>query len=222
MADLALYLLFLPLLIALPLLYLRRRSTRSANSSGSIRPPPSPWSLPVIGHIHHLSCALPHRAMCDLARRHGPLILLRLGELPCVVASSADAAREIMRTHDLVFASRHIGPTGRILVGGEDASHGILAAPYGEGWRQLRRICTMELLSLRRVRSFRPVRENEVRRLVSSVAAAASWQTPPGKKQAVNLSKMISEYVADAGVRAIIGSRFRDRGHVLEVAGAKA
>ncbi|GJN10745.1 hypothetical protein PR202_ga28864 [Eleusine coracana subsp. coracana] len=150
--------------------------------------------------------------MRDLARRHGPLILLRLGELPCVVASTADAAREIMRTHDLVFASRPIGPMGKILLGGEDASYGIVSAPYGEWWRQLRRICTMELFSLRRVRSFRPVREDEVRRLVHSVAtAAASATTPPGKKQAVNLSKMISAYVADAGVRAIIGSRFRDR-----------
>ncbi|KAK3125961.1 hypothetical protein QOZ80_7BG0612000 [Eleusine coracana subsp. coracana] len=215
MADLPLYLLFLPLLIVLPFLYLHRRSTRSANSSGSSsRPPPSPWALPVIGHIHHLGGALPHRAMRDLARCHGPLMLLRLGELPCVVASSADAAREIMRTHDLVFASRPIGPMGKILLGGEDASYGIVSAPYGDWWRQLRRICTMELFSLRRVRSFRPVREDEVRRLVRSVAAAAaSATTPPGKKQkqVVNLSKMIAAYVADAGVRAIIGSRFRDR-----------
>ncbi|KAK3127976.1 hypothetical protein QOZ80_7AG0580920 [Eleusine coracana subsp. coracana] len=210
MADLPLYLLFVSLLIVLPFLYLHR--SKRANFSGSSRPPPSPWALPVIGHIHHLGGALPHHAMRDLARRHGPLILLRLGELPCVVASTADAAREIMRTHDLVFASRPIGPMGKILLGGEDASYGIVSAPYGEWWRQLRRICTMELFSLRRVRSFRPVREDEVRRLVHSVAtAAASATTPPGKKQAVNLSKMISAYVADAGVRAIIGSRFRDR-----------
>ncbi|KAJ1292317.1 hypothetical protein BS78_02G383300 [Paspalum vaginatum] len=132
-------------------------------------------------------------------------MLLRLGELRVVVASSADAAREIMRTHDLAFATRPISPTGRALLG--DGSYGLVFAPYGEGWRQLRRICTTELLSARRVRSFRAVREEEVRRLLRSVAAAAA--DAPG--QPVNLSDMVSAYVADASVRAVIGSRFRDR-----------
>jgi len=188
--DLPLY-----VLLALPLiafLFLCFHRSRHAHATGRL--PPSPWALPVIGHIHHLAGALPHRAMRDLARRLGPLMLLRLGELRVVVASSADAAREVMRTHDLAFASRPINPTGRILLG--EHSDGLVAAPYGEGWRQLRRICTTELFSARRVRSFRAVREEEVRRLLQSVAAAAS---------PVNLSGMIAAYVADASVRAIIG-----------------
>lgn len=35
--------------------------------------------------------ALPHRALRDLARRHGPLMTLRLGELDATVASSPEA-----------------------------------------------------------------------------------------------------------------------------------
>lgn len=200
------YLLLIPLLAAIPLLYLRR----SARGHGSAlrRLPPSPWALPVIGHVHHLALAgsLPHRAMRDLARRFGPLMLLRLGELPVLVASSSDAAREIMRANDLAFATRPISPTGKILLG--EGSYGVVFAPYGDGWRQLRRICTMELLSARRVRSFRSVREEEVRRLLRSVAAAAA---APAASPVVNLSEMVSAYVADASVRAIIGSKFRDR-----------
>ncbi|PUZ73427.1 hypothetical protein GQ55_2G472900 [Panicum hallii var. hallii] len=200
MADLPLYLLVIPLLLAIPLLYLRRRSTRGHGSS-ALRLPPSPWALPVIGHMHHLAGgALPHHAMRDLARRLGPLMLLRLGELPVLVASSADAARDIMRSNDLAFATRPITPTAKILLG--EGRYGLVFAPYGDGWRQLRRICTMELFSARRVRSFRAVREEEVRRLLRSVAASTS---------PVNMSKMVSAYVADASVRSIIGSRFRDR-----------
>ncbi|CAN6226492.1 unnamed protein product [Urochloa humidicola] len=203
-ADLPLfYLLLIPPLVAIPLLYLRRST--SGNGQGSaLRLPPSPWSLPVIGHIHHLAGgALPHHAMRDLARRLGPLMLLRLGEIRVLVASSADAAREIMRTHDLAFSTRPMSPMGKILLG--EGSYGIVFAPYGDGWRQLRRICTTELFSARRVRSFRAVREDEVRRLLRSVAAAAASSVT------VNLSEMVSAYVADASVRAIIGSRFRDR-----------
>ncbi|CAN6212658.1 unnamed protein product [Urochloa humidicola] len=209
MVDLPPYVLFLPLLIlAIPFLFSHRRARAQ---HGSVRLPPSPWALPVIGHIHHLAGgALPHRAMRDLARRLGPLMLLRLGELRVVVASSADAAREVMRTHDLAFATRPMSRTGRILLG--DGCDGIVAAPYGDGWRQLRRICTTELFSARRVRSFRAVREEEVRRLLLSVAAAAAPASPPA-----NLSELVSGYVADASVRAIVGSRFRDRDTFLRL-----
>ncbi|CAN6169180.1 unnamed protein product [Urochloa humidicola] len=207
MVELALYVLFLSLLtIAVPFLLFRRWAR--APATASVRLPPSPWALPVIGHIHHLAGALPHRAMRDLARRLGPLMLLRLGELRIVVASSADAAREVMRTHDPAFASRPITRTGRIMMG-EDCD-GLIVAPYGDGWRQLRRICTTELFSARRVRSFRTLREEEVRRLLRSIASA-----PP--EEAVNLSEMLSAYVADASVRAIVGSRLRDRDTFLRL-----
>lgn len=204
--ELTEYLLLLPLLVV-PLLYLAASSSRR---SGRLRLPPGPWALPVVGHLHHLAGGLPpHRAMRDLARRHGPLMLLRLGEVEAVVASSPDAAREIMRTHDVAFASRPVGPMSRLWFQGAD---GLVFAPYGEAWRRLRRVCTQELLSHRRVQSFRPVREDELGRLLRAVDAAAAAGT------AVNLTAMMSTYVADSTVRAIIGSRrLKDRDAFLRM-----
>ncbi|KAI5002645.1 hypothetical protein ZWY2020_027295 [Hordeum vulgare] len=98
-----------------------------------------------------------------MSRRPGPLMLLRLCELRVVVASSSDAAREVMKTQDLASASRPMTPTGTALLGD---SPGIVFAPYGDAWRQLRKICTLELFTSRRIRSFRPVREEEVGRLL--------------------------------------------------------
>uniref|UniRef100_A0A0D9WSG8 Uncharacterized protein n=1 Tax=Leersia perrieri TaxID=77586 RepID=A0A0D9WSG8_9ORYZ len=43
--------------------------------------------------------------MRDLARRHGPVMILRLGEVPTLVVSYPDAAREVMKTHDMACAS---------------------------------------------------------------------------------------------------------------------
>jgi len=190
----------LPILAVVSFLWLRRAVL--GRRGGGPRLPPSPWALPVIGHLHHLAGALPHRAMRDLAARHGPVMLLRLGGLPVVVASSADAAREVMKARDIEFATRPVTRMARLVI--PEGAEGIVFAPYGDGWRQTRKICTVELLSARRVQSFRPVREDEARRLLHTVASAP-------RPRAVNLSELLAVYAADSSVRAIIGSRIKDR-----------
>uniref|UniRef100_M8AUG0 Putative Cytochrome P450 71D11 n=1 Tax=Aegilops tauschii TaxID=37682 RepID=M8AUG0_AEGTA len=192
------YLLFLAILVFIPLAYF----TLSARRQAGLRLPPGPWALPIIGHLHHMMGKLPHHRVRDLAQLHGPLMLLRLGGLPLVVASSAEAAHEVMRTHDIVFATRPISRTMKLIL--VDGSEGLIFAPYGSAWRQLRKICTVELLSARRVQSFRGIRQQEVQHLLQAVASTPS-------PSAVNLGTLLSTYVNDSTVRAIIGSRFKDR-----------
>jgi cytochrome P450 len=207
MASRPLHLLLLfPLLAVVSFLWLYRAVSRWRRRGGSARLPPSPWALPVIGHLHHLAGALPYRAMRDLAARHGELMLLRLGGLPVVVASSAAAAWDVIRSRDLDFATRPVTRMVRLAI--PAGTEGISFAPYGSGWRQTRRICTVELLSARRVQSFRPIREEEAGRLLRAVASVAAT-SPPAR--AANLSELLSVYAADSSVRAIIGSRFKDR-----------
>lgn len=191
--------LFLVAILLLPLLVVKLRRRNHGN-----KPPPGPWQLPVIGSLHHLVGALPHRAMRDLARRHGPLMLLRLGELPVVIASSPDAAREVMKTHDAAFATRPRTATIRELT---REGLGIAFAPHGEHWRQLRKLCVTELLSARRVMSLRRGREAEAANLVASVASSS---------KPVNMSALLATYVTDAVVRAVVGGQIRDRDTFLE------
>ncbi|KAL5220946.1 hypothetical protein ABZP36_025659 [Zizania latifolia] len=128
--------------------------------------PPSPRGLPLVGHLHLLG-ALPHRALRSLAAAHGPVLLLWLGRMPTVLVSSAAAAEEVMRARDLAFASRPRNAMAERLLYGRDVAF----APYGEYWRQTRRICTVHLLNTRRVLSFRRVREQEAAVLVDRVHA---------------------------------------------------
>jgi hypothetical protein len=121
--------------------------------------PPGPWKLPVIGSMHHMVNVLPHRALMDLSRAHGPLMMLRLGETPLVVASSKETARAVLKTHDTNFANRPKLLAGEIV--GYDWSD-ILFSPSGEYWRKLRQLCAAEILSRKRVLSFRHIREDEV------------------------------------------------------------
>uniref|UniRef100_A0A0E0LDW1 CUE domain-containing protein n=1 Tax=Oryza punctata TaxID=4537 RepID=A0A0E0LDW1_ORYPU len=197
--------LFLATVLILSLAFVKLRPRNNGEN-----PPPGPWQLPVIGSLHHLTGALPHRALRDLARCHGELMLLRLGELPVVVASSPAAAREVMRTHDAAFATRPQTATLRALT--RDGL-GVAFAPQGEHWRCLRKLCVTELLGARRVRCLRGGREAEAAFLVASVASMSASTTT---SEPVNVSSLVARYVTDAVVRAVVGDRISDRDAFLE------
>ncbi|KAK2663619.1 hypothetical protein Ddye_002193 [Dipteronia dyeriana] len=120
--------------------------------------PPSPKKLPIIGKLHQIGLHI-HRSLHSLAQCHGPLMLLNFGKLPVLVVSSAEAAQEIMKTHDLIFSCRPKSCIGDKLFYG---SNDVAGAPYGEYWRQMRSIFVLQLLSNNRVKSFRTVREEEI------------------------------------------------------------
>ena len=125
--------------------------------------PPGPKGWPVVGSLGLLAGALPpHRALAKLAARHGALMHLRLGSFDTVVASSAETARLVLKTHDLAFADRPPTSFGAILAYGRK---GILQTPYGPYWRMARKLCATELFSPRRVDSFEHMRAQEMRAL---------------------------------------------------------
>ncbi|EMS62748.1 Cytochrome P450 71D11 [Triticum urartu] len=153
-------------------------------------------------NLHHLVGQLPHRAMRDLARRYGPVMLLRLGEVPTLVVSSREGSREVTKTHYLAFATRPLSATARVLTnGGRD----IVFAPYGDHWRQVKKIAVFELLSARRVTSFRAIREEEVAAVLRDVAEAAA------ATRSVELRACLSALGIDITVRAVMGDRFKER-----------
>ncbi|KAF8674453.1 hypothetical protein HU200_048287 [Digitaria exilis] len=191
--------------------------TRSRTKQPALHLPPGPWQLPLIGSLHHILLSrfrdLPHQALRELSGTHGPLMLLRFGSVPTLVASSAEAAREVMRTHDLAFCSRHLSATLDIISrGGND----VLFSPYNDQWRELRKVCVLELFNPRRVLSFRPVREEEVARLIRSVSGeCGSGSGGGGGGGGVDVGEAICRMVNDVVVSTAIGGRCERRDEFL-------
>nr|CAB3492467.1 unnamed protein product [Digitaria exilis] len=152
----------------------RRRGSGVAaakNVDGALRLPPGPKQVPILGNLHLLG-PLPHRSLRELERRHGPVMQLRLGTVPAVVVSSPEAAREVMKTHDGDCCSRPSSSPGprRMSYGLKDVAF----APYGEYWREMRRLFVVELLSMRRVKAAWRAREHHVDRLVAALMTGAA------------------------------------------------
>ncbi|KAF9601309.1 hypothetical protein IFM89_018737 [Coptis chinensis] len=144
--------------------------------------PPSPPKLPIIGHLHYLS-TLPHRSFHALSQKYGPIMLLNLGCTPTLVVSSTEIVKKIIKIHEVIFSNRPMTTAVKVfLYGGKDLAF----APYGDYWKQARKMCVMDLLSANRVRSFRFIREEEASNMVNKIK---QYSSSIGTN--VNLSTMI-------------------------------
>ncbi|PKI66075.1 hypothetical protein CRG98_013570 [Punica granatum] len=142
-------LLFTIVIVILHNLGVRIKKIRQGTKLNHSKPnlPPGPWKLPIIGSLHHMAGSLPHRALRDLAKKYGPLMHLQLGEVSTVVVSSPELAKEVLRTHDINFASRPEILAIKILFYN---CTDIAFSPYGEYFTQLRKICMQELFSVKK------------------------------------------------------------------------
>lgn len=161
--------------------------------------PPSPWSLPLVGHLHLIG-RLPHRSLHELHLRYGGdggLLLLQLGRRRTLVVSTAAAAADLFRNHDLAFSSRPYNAAAHKQTYG---SRNISFSPYGDHWRRAKKVAVVHLLSQRRVDAFAPVRQAEAAALVARTRRAAE------AGEAVQLKELLYGYTNSVVTRAAAGT----------------
>ncbi|KAF3457345.1 hypothetical protein FNV43_RR02002 [Rhamnella rubrinervis] len=200
----ALLTLFLFLFMVVNLLW-RSKSKKSIPNL-----PPGPRKLPIIGNMHNLVGSLPHQSLRNLAMKYGPLMHLQLGEVSNIIVSSPEMAKEVMKNHDAVFASRPFSLAAKII---SYDSKGITTSPYGSYWTQLRKICSMELLSSKRVKSFLSIREEEVSKLVETIYHSSYIEG----SVAINLSEKIYSLNYGITARTAFGEKSRDQEAYIEI-----
>ncbi|KAL3728803.1 hypothetical protein ACJRO7_033392 [Eucalyptus globulus] len=168
----------------------------SSAAATNLHLPPSPPKLPIIGNFHQLGYHS-HRSLQAMSRRYGPLMMLHFGSAPVLIVSSADCARDIMKTHDRIFSERPRSTLSeRLLYHRKDVS----LAPYGEYWRQMKSISVLQLLSNKRVHSFRTVREEEISLFMDKIEQLR-W---------VDLSNMFAALTNDIIYRVALGRKYSD------------
>ncbi|XP_037495421.1 cytochrome P450 71B36-like [Jatropha curcas] len=119
-------------------------------------------------------------------------MLLQFGRVPTVIISSAEAAKELFKANDLNSCSRpRLAGTGRLSYTYLD----IAFTSYGDYWREMRKICVLELFSAKRVQSFQSIRTEEV-----------------ASSSPVDLSEKTLSLTANVTCRVAFGETFQERG----------
>ncbi|KAK3005085.1 hypothetical protein RJ639_015538 [Escallonia herrerae] len=157
--------------------------------------------LPIIGNLLQLASigsVLPHVGLNNLSKTYGPIMHLQLGEGSAIVVSSPEAAEQVLKKNELVFAQRPNFYANEVAGYGHS---GLFFAPNDDSWRQSRKICTMELLGAKQVRSFKSLREEEVEKLMVSIASSSG--------ASINLSEKILKTANSIISRAAFGNNCR-------------
>ncbi|PIN21078.1 Cytochrome P450 CYP2 subfamily [Handroanthus impetiginosus] len=158
---------------------------RHLNSSKHKNLPPSPPSLPILGHLHLLKNSS-HRALQSLSNKYGPITYLQFGCRPVLLVSSPSAAEQCFSKNDVVFANRPNSIATKIL--GYNFTT-VVTAPYGDHWRNLRRLTTIQIFSSASLQHSSAIRAEETRLME------------------VNLNNLFFQLVYDVVMMVVCGKR---------------
>ncbi|KAF7130723.1 hypothetical protein RHSIM_Rhsim10G0065100 [Rhododendron simsii] len=190
------YISFTVFSLLIALIFLSEKSRRRRRGANL---PPSPRPLPVIGHLHLIKQPL-HRTFHKLSQTLGPVFSVRFGSQLVVVVSSPSAVEECFTRNDIVLANRPRTTGGKYL--GYNYTT-VVDSPYGDHWRNLRRLMSVEILSTSRLNGFLSIRRDEVGRLLRRLYQRSSTDFAK-----VEMKSRFSDLTFNVVMRMIAGKRY--------------
>ncbi|GKV42120.1 hypothetical protein SLEP1_g49562 [Rubroshorea leprosula] len=166
--------------------------------------PPAPPSIPLIGNLHQLdNSSLPVYLCNSLKPMALSCMSLRLGFRKTIVISLAKMAKEVMKTQDLDFCNR---PN---LLGQQKLSYNgldLVFSPFNSYYKEIRKICVLQLFSANKAELLRPIREDEVSKMIGKISKSTATSKP------INLSKVMMCLTSSIICRVGFGKRYEGEG----------
>ncbi|XP_022884980.1 cytochrome P450 71A1-like [Olea europaea var. sylvestris] len=168
----------------------------------NLPPGPKPW--PIIGNLNLLFGSIPHQSLHLLSQKYGELIQLKFGSYPVLVASSPEMAKQFLKTHDTVFASRPALAAGRYTAYNFSD---VTWAPYGSYWRQARKIYLTEIFCSKRLDSYEYIRIEERHNFLSRLYALSEVRVN-GCGKPIVLREQLSRFSLSSITRMVLGNKY--------------
>ncbi|XP_010533319.1 PREDICTED: cytochrome P450 705A5-like [Tarenaya hassleriana] len=185
------------------------KSNDQIERSSLARLPPSPPSLPIIGHLHYLLSKSLFKSFTELSSKHGPLLYLSAFNFPILLVSSSSVAYDIFRTNDANFSSRYPSTIDNSIILGP---YGFITAPYGDYWRFMKKIVITELLGQQYLERSRGIRDEERERFIVNLVEKAK------RGEVVDVGKVLMKLTNSSICKMAVGmSCFEADGEVEKI-----
>lgn len=192
-------------ILALLFYKLWKHDETSVHRSRRILAPEPSGALPFIGHIHLLGGKRTlARTWGALADKYGPIFTIRLGVYPALIISNHEAVKECFTINDRVLASRPRSNAGTYL-GYDHAGFGF--APYGEYWREMRKLAMIELLSTRRLEKLKHVQLSEVNAFIEDLYSYCKKNEQINRDPKLSISNKFEALALNTIMRLVAGKR---------------
>jgi coumaroylquinate(coumaroylshikimate) 3'-monooxygenase len=172
--------------------------------------PPGPRPLPIVGNLYDLKPVLV-RCFTEWSQIYGPIFSVYLGSHLSVVVNSSELAREVLKDNDQQLANRNrTRQIAKFSKNGMD----LIWSDYGPHYVKVRKLCTLELFSMKRLDALRPIREDEVTAMVESIFK--DCVKPENKGKALVLRDYLGMMAFLHITRLTFGKRFMDSKGVID------
>ncbi|KAL3516347.1 hypothetical protein ACH5RR_023249 [Cinchona calisaya] len=175
--------------------------------------PPGPRPLPIVGNLYDIK-PVRFRCFADWSRLYGSVISVWFGSTLNVIVSNAELAKEVLKENDQQLADRHRSRSAaKFSRDGQD----LIWADYGPHYVKVRKVCTLELFSPKRLEALRPIREDEVTAMVESIYKDCTLPESSGKSLLVK--KYLGAVAFNNITRLAFGKRFVNSEGIMDEQG---